>query len=60
MKHWYTSKTLWFNVVAFVIAVLENYGYTGLLPDEWALFIPAAIALVNFILRWVTSQKLTR
>lgn len=58
MKKWYMSKVLWFNVLAFIVAIAAEYGYTGELPVGWAVFVPAAIALVNFILRWVTNQKI--
>ena len=57
-KKWYTSKTLWFNVLALIVAVAANYGYTGELPAEWGLFVPVIILVVNFILRLVTKQAL--
>lgn len=59
-KKWYESKTLWFNVIAFVIAVLENYGYTGVLPDEWLQFVPLVVIVVNFLLRLITKQPVAK
>ena len=56
MKKWYTSKTLWFNVLALVAVVAASFGYTGELPAEWAVFAPAIVALINLCLRFVTKQ----
>jgi len=59
MKNWYESKTVWFNVLAFLVAVigpiLSQYGYTGDVPTELAVFVPAAIAAINLILRKITN-----
>lgn len=64
VKHFALSKTVWFNVIALAItvlvAVLAPYGYTGELPPEWATIVPALVALVNIILRWVTKRQWTR
>ena len=55
MKSALSSKTLWFNGIAVVLAVaipiLESQGYTGDLPTGAGIFVPAAIAAVNFVLR---------
>ena len=58
MKKWYTSKTLWFNILALVVLVAGSFGYTGELPAEWAVFAPAIVALVNFVLRFVTKEPI--
>jgi len=58
MKKWYASKTLWFNVLALVCAIAAGFGYTGELPAEWALFVPAIIAAINVLLRLVTKQAI--
>ena len=62
MKKWYASKTVWFNVVAFLLAValpvLSQYGYTGEVPADWALFVVPVIALVNMVLRFVTKDAI--
>ena len=58
-KKWYLSKTLWFNVAAFVAAVLASFGYTGALPDDWLPFVVPALAIINAILRLITNKKLT-
>ena len=59
-KKWYQSKTLWFNLVALAAAVLANYGYTGVLPAEWELFVPAIVVVVNFVLRLLTKEPIER
>ena len=57
-KKWYASKTLWFNVAAFVVAVLASFGYSGTLPDDWAPFIVPIVTIINIILRLTTNKKL--
>lgn len=61
-KKWYMSKTEWFNILALVVAVasplLAGYGYTGEVPVEWAVFVPALITLANMILRKVTKEPI--
>jgi len=59
-KKWYLSKTFWFNVVALVLAVLEQYGYTGVLPAEWEPLVPVLIIVVNLVLRFVTKEPIER
>jgi hypothetical protein len=49
-----------FNVLAFIVAVaapvLSGAGYTGKVPVEWAVFVPAAIAAVNMVLKWYKNK----
>ena len=59
-KKWYASKTFWFNLVALVVMVLGAFGYTGEVPDEWGVFVPAIIAAVNLILRYFTKEPIER
>jgi len=46
---------MWFNILAFVLAValpvVTQAGYTGEVPAEFAVFVPAVIAAVNMILK---------
>lgn len=55
-KPFWKSKTLWFNVLAFVVAVAGGFGYTGELPGDWQQFVLPAIFLVNLILRFFTDR----
>lgn len=59
-KKWYESKTLWFNLLALVVAVASAYGYTGELPQAWQAFVPAIVAGINILLRIVTNQPISR
>jgi hypothetical protein len=58
-KKWYLSKTFWFNIVAFVVAVLGSFGYTGEIPDEWGQFVLPVVFLINVILRFISNKKLS-
>lgn len=49
-----TSKTLIFNV-ATLAALILNY-LSGIVPPEWQTAISAAIAVVNIVLRFVTTD----
>jgi len=57
-KPWYSSKTVWFNVLALVVAVAATFGYSGELPAHWAQLVPAIVAGVNLLLRWITKQPI--
>lgn len=58
-KKWYMSKTLWWNAVAFGIAVIAAFGYEGTLPDDWVPFVVPVVAVINGLLRIITEKKLT-
>ena len=63
MKSQFVSKTLAFNVLAFIVAVaavtLPSLGYTGEVPAEWTVFLAPVVAVVNFILRrYFTNTRL--
>lgn len=62
-KRFYLSKTVGFNVAAFLVAiagpVARNAGYTGEVPENLEVYVVPAIALVNVILRFVTKQAIS-
>lgn len=58
-KKFYQSRTFWFNVVAFIVAVLANFGYTGELSGDLGQFVLPVVFMINLILRFVTNKKLT-
>ncbi len=64
MKSPKISKTMWFNGIALVLAValplLAAQGYTGEVPEELAVFVPAIIAGVNMILRYFFTDTALR
>jgi hypothetical protein len=59
-KKFYQSKTFWFNVIALVVMVLGAFGYKGEVPEEWAALVPAILAIVNLVLRFITKQPIER
>ena len=60
-KKWYASKALWVNLLALVVAVAAEFGYSGELPAEWGVFVPAIVIVINLILRlFFTQSKLVK
>jgi len=57
-KPFWKSKTLIFNILAFIVAIAVGFGYTGELSPELGVFVPAVLALINIILRFVTKQPI--
>jgi hypothetical protein len=55
-KHWYASKTVWFNVLAVVATIATGMGYTGEVSKELAPYMPVIQGAVNIVLRLITSQ----
>jgi len=56
------DKTTMFNgIVAFVLAVvipvLTEHGYTGEVPAGWVVFVGAAIAGLNALLKYLSKTK---
>jgi|TARA_R100000479_G_C6305116_1_gene171800 hypothetical protein len=58
MKKWYQSKTIWFNVLTFVVSSL-----TALVNGDWiqenpetAAIVSGVIALINIVLRKITEK----
>jgi galactokinase/mevalonate kinase-like predicted kinase len=60
-KKWWTSKTLWTNVIGIGLLVANYFGVIGEtdIPPEYALGGTVAF-VVNLILRFVTSKKLIK
>jgi len=60
-KPFWTSKTFWLNTVSLVIALLTAASETDLVREhpEAILWIAAAVALGNVLLRFVTSKAVT-
>jgi len=53
-KVWYSSKTLWLNIIAVVVIILQGqFGYT-LSPEIQV----AILALINIALRAITKQEI--
>lgn len=43
----YLNKEIIFNVLAFIVLVATQFGYTGEVPDAWLPFLPVAVVIVN-------------
>jgi hypothetical protein len=59
-KWFLNSKTFWFNVIAFAVAVAQAFGFGGFTPDpQLAEYITVAVALINIVLRFATKQPVS-
>jgi hypothetical protein len=62
-KVWYTSKTIWFNVLTTALAIIGflmvTQSTTGLPFDIDAKWLLIAAGIINIILRAVTNQPLS-
>jgi hypothetical protein len=61
-KPWWQSKTLWFNILSIVgvalAAVLQSAGDLHI-PASWIAVLTVVVAVVNMVLRLVTSQPIS-
>ena len=55
-KAWWTSKTIWTNLIALVGALAVAQGTD---PGRWAEISTVALAAVNVALRLVTNEPVT-
>ncbi len=55
-KPFWTSKTLWVNFIAFIATVTGAFGLDlGLDPEMQASIVTGVMAVVNIVLRFVTT-----
>ena len=61
VKAWYTSKTLWFNLVSFVLSIIVLAQSSPLFMDKpEVLGVLATINVIgNTILRFISNDPLT-
>jgi hypothetical protein len=60
LKWFLNSKTFWFNALAFAVAVAQAFGFGGFTPDpKLAEYVTVAVALINIVLRFVTTGPIT-
>jgi hypothetical protein len=57
MKRWYESKTIWTNVLIFIVLFL---GYLGNDPlyTQYGVQINMVVAAANILLRLITTEKI--
>lgn len=54
-KKWYASRTIWVNAVALVASLLMVFGIE-LTADQQASLVTSILAIVNIVLRFVTTE----
>ena len=60
-KKWYLSRTLWLGVLGCIIYALKLAGVDIPAPQgDLADALGAAVCLILIVLRWRTTQPLTR
>jgi len=60
MKKWYQSRTLWMNLILGSIAVGTAFGLDlALSPEEQTAIVGGVIAVVNLVLRLLTSEGIS-
>lgn len=58
-KPWFTSKTLWANLIAGGVTVATAFGLDlGLDPEAQASLVAGVMVVVNIVLRFVTTKPL--
>jgi hypothetical protein len=56
-KKWYTSKTMWFNLLSVALVIVQYSTDTKLIPLETQVFL---VSLINIFLRSISNKHLTR
>jgi len=52
-KAWWTSKTIWTNLIAFVGSIVIAIGFDS---GRWAEIATVLLAVVNIALRLITNE----
>lgn len=56
-KPWYLSKVLWVNALTMLLTLVGTL--QDVLPKDWLPYIPAVLAGVNMVLRFLTTQPVS-
>jgi len=56
MKSWYLSKTLWLNVIAIAVIIIQCETEYVISPEVQL----GALGVINFILRLITKEELKK
>lgn len=60
-KNWWASKTVWLNVLTFVVAALvlvAGPDFPVAIPEDVAKYILGVVALLNLGLRFITETPI--
>lgn len=60
VKKWWTSKTIWVNVVAIIAVVLNSLYGVEFSAEVQATIATSVLAVVNLILRIITKEPVGR
>jgi hypothetical protein len=59
-KNWYQSKTVWFNIIVFIVGFGALPQFVAVLPVSWLPYVVLVGAVGNYILRvWFTSTPIS-
>lgn len=58
MKKWYTSKTIWTNLIALAASLLAAFGIADLDAELQASMVATVMAVTNIVLRLVTKEPI--
>ena len=59
-KHWWASKTIWLNLLAIVAIILNSLFGVELDTEAQVALATGILAVLNIILRTVTSRPVGR
>jgi hypothetical protein len=54
-KTWWTSKTIWTNLLALLGSIVVAIGFD---PGRWAEISTVSLAVVNLVLRLITKEEI--
>ena len=59
-KPFWVSKTLWANLILFIVTVSTAFGFDlGLDPESQVAIVGGVMAVANIVLRFVTKTEIT-
>lgn len=58
-KAWYTSKTIWFNVLSGLIGIIGTLASDKGLPPNVTAIFTTVVAIGNIALRFISSSEVT-
>lgn len=58
VKHWYVSRMLWVNFLAIVAIILNSQFGVELDSETQAAIATSALAIINIVLRLLTSEPI--